>query len=132
MQPDVSWQFRLVRLGSALGSLDSCRRSMPWQFRLMRHDGSDGRNDERLVLACDKKFLIGMVTVRNTTPFPDCCFHTTSVGVVIDGVASLGCEGSECVGVVVQEAFPYGVMGVRESLSIRDGGKESVIQFGVK
>src|SRR6266850_1106008 len=66
MQPDVSWQFRLMRLGSALGSLDSCRRSMPWQFRLMRHDGSDGRNDERLVLARDKKFLIGVVTVRNT------------------------------------------------------------------
>ena len=98
----------------------------------MRHDGSDGRNDERLVLAHDKKFLIGVVTVRNTTPFPDCCFHTTSVGVVIDGVASLCCEGLEGVGVVVQEAFPYRVMGIRESSSIRDGGKEGVIQFGVK
>jgi len=31
----------------------------------MRHDGSDGRNDERLVLARDKKFLIGVVTVHN-------------------------------------------------------------------
>ena len=83
-------------------------------------------------MAHDKKFLIGVVTVRNTTPFPDCCFHTTLVGVVIDGVASLGCKGSECVRVVVQEAFPYGVVGVQESSSIRDGGKEGVIQFGVK
>src|SRR6266850_964004 len=55
MQLDVSWQFRLVRLGS-----------ITRQFRLMQAElRSDGRSDERLVSAHDKKFLIGVVTVRN-------------------------------------------------------------------
>ena len=52
MQPDVSWQFRLVRHGS-----------IARQFRLMQAEFQG--NDERLVLARDKKFLIGMVTIRN-------------------------------------------------------------------
>ena len=65
MQPDVSWQFRLVRLGSIARQFRLMQAELPWQFRLMRH-GSDGRNDKRLVLARDKKFLIGVVTVRNT------------------------------------------------------------------
>jgi len=87
MQPDVLTCVPLC-------SLTTCTVIGLVQFNVMCQD-------VKRDLTCDEKFLIPVIADHNTMPFPDCCFHTASIGMVIVGVASLDCEGLKCVGVVM-------------------------------